>query len=58
MEGLTLTFLSTCPLDKEVTENVIVLMQENTLQNKIHYYFNTIITYNQTYYATLSLLAT
>jgi hypothetical protein len=34
------------------------LMQETTLQNKMHYYSHTIITENQTNYATLCLLAT
>ena len=34
------------------------LMQETTLQNKMHNYSHTIIIENQTNYATLCLLAT
>ena len=33
------------------------LMEENTLQNQMHYYSHTIITETQTNYATLCLLA-
>jgi hypothetical protein len=33
------------------------LMQKNCLENKMHFYSHTVITENQTNYATLSLLA-
>ena len=59
MQGLTLTCVSPCLSVKEVTENVLCcLIQENTLQSEMHYYLHTIITENQTNYATLCLLAT
>ena len=56
MQGLKLNCLSTCLSDKEVTENIVVLFdQETTLQNKMYYYSHTIITENQMNYATLCL---
>jgi hypothetical protein len=49
MQGLTLTCLSTCPSDKEATENVVLFfLEETTLPNKMHYYSDTITTENQT----------
>ena len=56
MQGLTLTCFSTCPWDKWL-KIYCCLMQESTLQKKMHYYSHTIITENQTNDATLCLFS-